>query len=282
MSAPLLSIDDLTVEFGRGRRRIAAVRGLSFAMGRERLGVVGESGSGKSTVARAILRLTPGRVTARRLAFDGLDLLALPSSGLRRLRGARIGFVPQDPGYALNPELPVGAQIAEMLRVHRGATRREARAQTLAVLDAVGFREPARVYASYPHQLSGGMGQRAVIAMMTVAEPDLLIADEPTSALDAVVRLKVLALIADVIERRRMGLLLISHDLALIAAFCDRVLVMYGGRIVEALDAHDLEQARHPYTRGLLAARPRIEAPRELLPVLERDPAWLQDRGVAP
>jgi peptide/nickel transport system ATP-binding protein len=276
MSAPLLAIDELTVEFSRGRRRIAALRGVSLAMERERLGVVGESGSGKSTLARAILRLTPGRVTALRLAFDGLDLLAAPNSRLRRLRGARIGFVPQDPGYALNPVLPVGAQIAEMLRVHRGASRHEARERTLAVLDAVGFREPARVYASYAHQLSGGMGQRAAIAMMTVAEPDLLIADEPTSALDAVVRLKVLALISDIIERRRMGLLLISHDLALVGAFCDRVLVMYAGRIVESLGARELERARHPYTRGLLAARPRLETPREFLPVLERDPAWLR------
>lgn len=277
MNAPLLAVENLWVRFLTAHGRVTALRGVDFAMGREKVGVVGESGSGKSTLARAVIRLCPGEIRAQRLAFDGVDLLRQPERVLRRLRGARIGFVPQDPAFALNPVLPVGEQIAETLRAHRAVSRHEAQARTLDLMAQVGLAEPDRLFRRYPHELSGGMGQRAAIAMMMIAEPDLLIADEPTSALDLGVRLKVLRLLDDLVARRGMGLLFISHDLDLVAGFCDRVLVMYGGRILETLPASELERARHPYTRGLLAARPKLETPQEVLPVLERDPAWLEE-----
>jgi peptide/nickel transport system ATP-binding protein len=194
---------------------------------------------------------------------------------MRAIRGARIGMILQDPKYALNPVKTVGRQIAEAFTVHRRASGREARERTLAMLDAVKIRDPRRVYDLYPHEVSGGMGQRVMIAMMLIPEPDLLIADEPTSALDVTVRLSVLRILDDLVSERGLGLLFISHDLNLVATFCDRVLIMYAGRVVESLPAAELPQARHPYTRGLLDSLPRPDAPRARLPVLTRDPAWL-------
>jgi len=180
----------------------------------------------------------------------------------------------QDPKFSLNPVMRVGRQIEEALRVHKRIPRREARRRTLEALEAVRIRDPERVYRAWPHELSGGMGQRAMIAMMLVGEPDLLIADEPTSALDVTVQMQVLAVLDELVTRRGMGLLFISHDLVLVSTFCDRVLVMYAGRIVEELEATRLHEARHPYTRGLLACLPRIETRRAPLPTLIRDPAW--------
>jgi len=277
MSAPLLEVEGLDVAFAGPRGLVPAVRGVSFTLGREKLGIVGESGSGKSTIGRAVLRLLPetARVSAQILAFEGEDLLALQGRALRRLRGRRITMVMQDPRFSLNPVMPVGEQIAETLRVHRVARGAAVRAKVLEILEAVQIRDPERVYRAYPHELSGGMGQRAMIAMMLIADPALLIADEPTSALDVTVRRQVLAILDDLVSRRGMGLILISHDLNLVASFCDRVLILYAGRVVEEIRARDLQHCRHPYSRGLLASLPRLERPSASLPTLQRDPDWL-------
>ncbi|MGG5811570.1 ABC transporter ATP-binding protein [Falsiroseomonas sp. CW058] len=279
---PLLEVEDLRITFPTPTGPFQAVRGVSFALGRERLGIVGESGSGKSLTGRAILRLLPpsARLEAKRLAFAGTDLLTASPRALRGIRGARISLVLQDPKYSLNPVMTVGAQIAEAARIHGRLSAREARERALAMLEAVRIRDPARVFGLYPHEVSGGMGQRIMIAMMLVPEPDLLIADEPTSALDVTVQMQVLAILDDLVARRGMGLIFISHDLDLVASFCDRVLVMYAGRVVEERAARDLAGATHPYTQGLLRSLPRLDDDRAELPVLSRDPAWRE--GPAP
>jgi peptide/nickel transport system ATP-binding protein len=279
---PILTVEDLRVSFPGRVAAVEAVRGVSFEVGREKLGIVGESGSGKSMTGRAILRLVPhpGRVTARRLVFEGIDLLAASEPAMRRIRGERIAMVLQDPNFSLNPVMPVGTQVAEAWRVHSGASWRESRRRALEMLEAVRIRNPERVYRAYPHEVSGGMGQRVMIAMMLAAGPDLLIADEPTSALDVTVQMQVLAILDDLVTERGMGLIFISHDLNLVASFCDRVLIMYAGRIVETCRAQDLGAARHPYTQGLLRSLPRIDRPVAELAVLERDPAW-QDESPA-
>jgi len=282
MSARLL-VEDLWVRYPTPARVIEAVRGVSFSLGREKLGIVGESGSGKSTVGRALLRLVPppGKVSARRLEFDGIDLLAAAPTTMRDIRGRRITMVMQDPKFSLNPVMTVGRQIGEAYRAHGRSSRAEARRRALEMLTAVKIRDPERVYHCYPHEISGGMGQRVMIALMLVADPDILIADEPTSALDVTVQMQVLAILDDLVSARGLGLILISHDLNLVASFCDRVLIMYAGRVVEICDARALHQARHPYTRGLLAALPQVDRPPGPLPVLERDPAWLEGPSLA-
>jgi peptide/nickel transport system ATP-binding protein len=275
--SPLLEVQDLRVAYpGREGGMHEVVRGVSFTLGRERLGIVGESGSGKSQTGRAILGLTApgGRVTAKQLAFDGMDLLRCPERQRRELRGRRIAMVLQDPRHALDPVMRIGAQIAETLHAHTALPARELRARVHDALSAVGIEDPERVARLYPHEVSGGMGQRAMIAMMLIAEPELLIADEPTSALDVSVQLQVLAVLDKLVAGRGMGLLFISHDLRLVSSFCDRVLVMYAGRVVEELASADLAQARHPYTQGLLACLPRLDAPRHPLPTLDRRPEW--------
>jgi peptide/nickel transport system ATP-binding protein len=280
---PLLEVADLQVRFHTRHGLVEAVRGIGFSLGREKLGVVGESGSGKSMTGRAILRLVPppGEVRAQALRLDGTDLLKLPEREMRRIRGKRISMVLQDPKFSLNPVMSIGDQIVEAYRLHSGAGKGAARRRALEMLEAVRIRDPERVYAAYPHQLSGGMGQRAMIAMMLAPGPDLLIADEPTSALDVTVQMQVLAILDELVTSRGMGLIFISHDLNLVASFCDRVLIMYAGRIVETCRATELHQARHPYTRGLLAALPRIDRPVAELPVLQRDPAWASARANA-
>jgi peptide/nickel transport system ATP-binding protein len=280
---PLLVVEDLWVRFPGRPVAIEAVRGVGFTMGREKLGIVGESGSGKSMTGRAVLRLVPapGRVSVARLEFDGEDLATMDEPAMRRIRGRRISMVMQDAKFSLNPVMTVGQQIDEAYRAHADVPAVEARRRTLEMLAAVRIRDPERVYRAYPHELSGGMGQRVMIAMMLSPDPDLLIADEPTSALDVTVQLQVLAILDDLVSRRGMGLVFISHDLNLVASFCDRVLIMYGGRIVETCRAAALHEARHPYTRGLLASLPRVDRPVPELAVLERDPAWLHD-GAAP
>jgi peptide/nickel transport system ATP-binding protein len=278
MSAPpLLEVEGLSVTFPSRSGPVRAVRDIGFTLGRERLGIVGESGSGKSTAGRAILGLvpSPGRVTARRLALNGTNLLTLTARERRAIRGKQISMVMQDPKYSLNPVMKVGRQIAEAYLIHTAAGHAEARRKALDMMRAVRIRDPEIVYDLYPHQVSGGMGQRIMIAEMLVAEPDLLIADEPTSALDVTVQLQVLAIIDQLISGRGMGLIFISHNLNLVASFCDRILIMYGGRIVETCNAGALHEARHPYTRGLLAAMPRIADGNRRLPVMVRDPAWL-------
>ncbi|MFG1360984.1 ABC transporter ATP-binding protein [Xanthobacter pseudotagetidis] len=272
----LLTVEDLKVSFTSRAGVNAAVRGVSFTLGRERLGIVGESGSGKSQTGRAIMGLTPphASVTAGKLEFDGIDLMACPPALRRSLRGSRLAMILQDPKYSLNPVMTIGRQIVEVLRVHERLPARAARERALDMLEAVQIRDPGRVFDLYPHEVSGGMGQRAMIAMMLVAGPQLLIADEPTSALDVTVQLEVLAILDKLVSGRGMGLIFISHDLRLVSSFCDRVLVMYAGRVVEEIRGGRLEQAVHPYTRGLISCAPRIGGPRPL-PVLDRNAGWV-------
>jgi peptide/nickel transport system ATP-binding protein len=241
MTEPLLTVEDLRVDFATPKGLVQAVRGISFSLGREKLGIVGESGSGKSVTGRSILKLIPppGRVWARRLEFRGTDLLGADERAMRKIRGEGISMVMQDPKFSLNPVMTVGAQIAEAYRIHAGTSAAEAKRRSLEMLATVRIREP-------------------------------------TSALDVTVQLQVLAIMDDLVTQRGMGLIFISHDLSLVASFCDRVLIMYGGRIMEVCDASRLAQAEHPYTRGLLNCLPRVEGGGEDLPVLNRDPAWLE------
>jgi peptide/nickel transport system ATP-binding protein len=274
----LLDIKNLRVTFDTETGPVQAVRGVSFSLGRERLGIVGESGSGKTMTGRAVLRLIrpPGRIEADAMTFDGQDLLAASEREMRALRGKRIGMVMQDPKFSLNPVMTVGRQLTEGLRLRDGLGRADAATKALAALEAVQIRDPERVMDAYPHELSGGMGQRVMIAMMLIPEPDLLIADEPTSALDVTVQAEVLTILDNLVRDRNMSLIFISHDLRLVARFCDRVLVMYKGRIVEEVAAGKLLDAQHPYTRGLLNCLPRIGGPREPLPGLDRTGAWAE------
>lgn len=272
----LLEVDDLRVTFPTRTGLIEAVRGVSFSLGRERLGIVGESGSGKSQTGRAIMGVTPpqAEVTAKTLAFDGIDLLAASPRERRALRGKRIAMILQDPKYSLDPVMSIGRQIVETLRTHETVSKAEARDRALAMLEAVQIRDPARVFDLHPHEVSGGMGQRAMIAMMLIAGPEMVIADEPTSALDVTVQLDVLGILDRLVSERGMGLIFISHDLRLVSSFCDRVIVMYAGKVVEQLKASELGRAQHPYTRGLLNCMPKIGADRHPLPVLDRKPEW--------
>jgi peptide/nickel transport system ATP-binding protein len=277
MSDVRLEVQDLSVRFAGRDGLVDAVRNVSFTLGREKLAIVGESGSGKSTVGRSLLRLHPAsaRIDATRLRFGDTDLLAASEREMRAIRGRRMSMIMQDPKYSLNPVMRVGDQVAEALLVHRKLPRAQARERVIAMLEAVRIRDPQRVYDSYPHEISGGMGQRIMIAMMLIPEPEVVIADEPTSALDVSVRMQVLAVLDELITQRGLGLIFISHDLNLVRSFCDRVLVMYAGRVVESIAAAELGNARHPYTRALLAAVPDLDRPRAVLPVLQRDPRWL-------
>jgi len=270
--APLVDIQNLRVSFPTPRGRVEVVKGISFTLGRERLGIVGESGSGKSMTGRSILKLIrpPGRVTADKMTFDGIDLLSQSERDMRAIRGARISMVMQDPKFSLNPVMTIGEQIAEALVTHTKLPRREIDERVVAMLEAVRINDPARVAKLYPHEISGGMGQRVMIAMMLIPEPDLLIADEPTSALDVSVQAQVLDIIDDLVRDKGMGLILISHDLNLVSRYCDRILVMNAGTVVEECVASELHAARHPYTQGLLAAMPTIDESRDELPVLDR------------
>jgi len=274
--APLLDVDGLTVTFPSSQGDTAVVRDVSLTMGREKIGIVGESGSGKSMTARALVGLVrrPGRVTSKRMRLGDVDLAALDERGFRAIRGKRIAMILQDPKFSLNPVQQVGRQIEETLLLHAsmsGAARRE---RALDMLAEVGIDDPARVYKAYPHELSGGMGQRAMIAAMLVGSPDLLIADEPTSALDVMIRDQVLALMERLAQERGFGLVIISHDLNMVARFCDRIVVMYRGRIVETLSSGALHAATHPYTQGLVACLPGRRTRHRDLPVLSRDPSW--------
>ncbi|CUH69431.1 Stage 0 sporulation protein KD [Thalassovita autumnalis] len=269
---PLLDVENLRVSFPTPTGPVEVVKGLNLSLGRERLGIVGESGSGKSMTGRAILRLIrkPGKMTADRLAFDGVELQGLSERKMRDLRGARISMIMQDPKFSLNPVMTIGYQIAEALKAHENLSRRDVQARVIEMLQAVRINDPEQVAQMYPHQVSGGMGQRIMIAMMLIPRPDLLIADEPTSALDVSVQGQVLDLIDELVREKGMGLILISHDLNLVARYCDRIMVMHAGQVVETCAAKDLHKAQHPYTRGLLAAVPQMKETREVLPVLDR------------
>lgn len=277
--APLLTVEDLSVRFLTPHRVVEAVRGVSFTLGREKVGIVGESGSGKSMTGRAILKLTPANamVEARALRFQELDIMAATERDMLRVRGRRISLILQDPKFSLDPIMRVGDQIAEAIPPDKREGKARTRECVIEMLAAVRIHNPRRVYDLYPHEISGGMGQRVMIAMMLMPEPAMLIADEPTSALDVTVRMQVLAILDDLVTRRGLGLMFISHDLNLVATFCDRVLIMYAGRIVESCKASELRHARHAYTQGLLASLPRIAERRPRLAVLNRDPAWLTE-----
>ncbi|HKF63929.1 MAG TPA: ABC transporter ATP-binding protein [Dongiaceae bacterium] len=277
MEQPLLRVENLSVRYVTPTGTVDALKKVSFELGREKLGVVGESGSGKSTLGRAILKLIPrpGQVSADRIEFMGRDLSRVSEAEMRRIRGKQMTMILQDPKFSLNPVMRTGDQILEALSVHGRIGRRPGHKRVLDILKAVRIRDPERVYNAYIHELSGGMGQRVMTAMMLVTNPMLLIADEPTSALDVTVRMQVLAIIDDLVTQRGMGLIFISHDLNLVGSFCDRILIMYGGRIVESCRAADLHKVTHPYSRGLLESLPSIEEPKAVLATLKRDPAWL-------
>jgi oligopeptide/dipeptide ABC transporter ATP-binding protein len=269
----LIEVRGLTTEIVSPRGRVRALDGVDLAIARgEALGVVGESGSGKSMLALAIMGLLPPaiRVTAGSIALDGQELVGLAERKLRAIRGARIGLVFQEPMTALNPLQSIGAQVAEVLTTHRRANRAEALRQAIALLDRVGIPDAARRADEYPHRLSGGLRQRAVIAMALACDPALLIADEPTTALDVTIQAQILDLLADLRREKDLAVMLISHDLELVAGFADRVAVMYTGRMVEQGPARaTLTAPLHPYTRALLGSVPRIDDDLEKLPAIE-------------
>jgi peptide/nickel transport system ATP-binding protein len=269
----LLSVRDLSIRIPARHGERLIVDRVSFDVGAERVALVGESGSGKSLTARALLGLLrrPLSVSAERLEFEGLDLRALTPGQWAALRGSGMALILQDPRHALNPVLRIGRQMDEVLRIHQRLSAAERRDRTAEIMQAVGLTEPGRIVRAFPHELSGGMGQRVMLAMMLVNGPRLLIADEPTSSLDESLRDQVLELMTSLVEQRRMGLLLISHDLQQVSRFCERVLVMYRGRIVDERRTVDLASADHPYTRTLWSCRPGGRTYGTQLPVLVRD-----------
>ncbi|MEQ8147122.1 ABC transporter ATP-binding protein [Streptomyces sp. OP7] len=260
----LLEVRDLHVEF-RTRDGVAkAVNGVSYGVEEgETLAVLGESGSGKSVTAQAImgiLDVPPGRITGGEVVFQGRDLLKLKEEERRRIRGAEMAMIFQDALSALNPVLTVGDQLGEMFTVHRGMSRKDARAKAIELMDRVRIPAARERVRQYPHQFSGGMRQRIMIAMALALEPALIIADEPTTALDVTVQAQVMELLAELQREYRMGLILITHDLGVVADVADRIAVMYAGRIVESAPVHDIYKApAHPYTRGLLDSIPRLD-----------------------
>ena len=272
-SPPLLAVHDLRTWFHTAAGVARAVDGVSFDVAaRETVGIVGESGSGKSVTSLSILRLiqSPGRIQpGSQIAFEGRELLSLPEGEMRRIRGNRIAMIFQEPMTSLNPVFTVGDQIAEVAREHARASRRDAWARAVEMLQVVGIPDPAQRAREYPHQLSGGMRQRVMIAMALVMHPALLIADEPTTALDVTIQAQILELLSELQARLGMSVLLITHDLGVIAEMASRVLVMYAGQVVEEAPVRVLFEApHHPYTEGLLSAMPRVGEHRERLTVI--------------
>ena len=270
---PLLRVHNLRTYFHTGGGIARAVDGVSFDIhAGETVGMVGESGCGKSVTALSLLRLVdpPGRIEPdSRIEFEGKDLLSLDEEGIRRLRGNRIAMVFQEPMTALNPVFTIGDQVAEVARVHSDMGRKAAWERAIEMLNLVGIPDPRERAKSYPHQLSGGMRQRVLIAMALVMNPSLLIADEPTTALDVTIQAQILELLADLQQRLGLAVLLITHDLGVVAEVTSRVLVMYGGQIVERAPVRELfRDPRHPYTRGLLEAMPRLGRQRDRLAVI--------------
>jgi len=264
---PLLDVRDLRVTFSRrGRRDVAAVDGVSLTVGAgQTVGVVGESGSGKSVTSLAIMGLLPRRGVRveGQVSFDGRSLLTMTDDQLRQVRGRDIAMVFQDPMTSLNPVIPVGVQVTEVLERHRGMSGREARDEAARLLERVGIPDGRQRLKEYPHQLSGGMRQRALIAIALACQPRLLIADEPTTALDVTIQAQILELLKELVAASGTALILITHDLGVVAGLCDTVNVMYSGRIVESAPRHPLfGSPRHPYTGGLLGSVPRLDAPR--------------------
>ncbi|MEQ4530968.1 MAG: ABC transporter ATP-binding protein [Mixta sp.] len=265
---PLIIAENLTIHSGT----TPLVKSISFTLGRERVALVGESGSGKSLTARSLMGLlAPGlHLQARQLQVAGRDALTLNEKRWSQLRGSELAMVMQDPKYALNPTRTIGWQVEEPLKLHHRLSRAERREKVAEMLAAVGLPQPTQLMTRYPHQLSGGMGQRVMLAIALIADPQFLIADEPTSALDHAMRDQVLALIRRLVEERNMGLLLISHDLQQVSEHCERVMVMYKGQLLDSLPAAELPRATHPYTRTLWACRPSKATHGQPLPVLDR------------
>jgi oligopeptide/dipeptide ABC transporter ATP-binding protein len=279
--APLLSVRNLSVEFAAEEGQVQAVRDISFDLrAGEILGLVGESGSGKSVSMSSLLRLNPSppaRITSGSVSFQGTDLLKLSERQMRRYRGREIAMVFQDPATSLNPVQTVGSQITEAMRVHdRGLSRRDARTRAIELLDLVGVPSPKVRFSQYPHEYSGGMRQRAMIAMALSNRPKLLIADEPTTALDVTVQAQILDMLQDIQREADVSIIMITHDIGIIAEIADRVLVMYAGKIVEAADVQPIFEAPlHPYTRGLFSSLPRLETPAGDLPSIPGQPPSL-------
>ena len=273
----ILDVRNLRVSYQSQRGRINAIQNVSFTLGCEKVGIVGESGSGKSTLGRTIMGVLPESAhTEGQILFNDENLLTLPERRMREIRGGDISMILQDPKFSLNPVMRVGDQIAEAFLAHSSSDKTLARKQSLELMESVKIRNPERVYRLYPHEVSGGMGQRIMIAMMLVAGPKLVIADEPTSALDVTVRMEVLSVLDEMVSRRHVGLLFISHDLNLVAKFCDRVLIMYAGCIVDACRSSELRDSQHPYTQGLFASLPKLDEPQKRLAVLQRCETWLE------
>ncbi len=263
----LLSVENLATTFFLDEGELRAVDDVSFTLEEgETVTLVGESGCGKTIVALSIINLVPapGRIVQGRILLEGEDLLQTTRERLREIRGRKIGFVFQEPGAALNPVFTIGNQIGEVLRAHRGMLKHEAQAQVIRLLGDTGIPEPEKRAKAYPFELSGGMRQRAVIAIAIATQPKLLIADEPTTALDVTVQAEILDLLRHLQEQHRMAILMISHDLGVVAGIADRVLVMYTGKILEAASATDLfHDPQHPYTKGLLASVPKLGSGRD-------------------
>lgn len=264
--SPLLSVRDLRVTFGRGDTAFRAVDGVSFDVAAgQTVGLVGESGCGKSVTSLAIMGLLPmrGNTVEGSALFEGEDLITMPGDELRNRRGRDVAMIFQDPLSSLNPVVPLGIQVAEVIQRHKGAKKAEAMEAAKVMLDKVGIPDPTRRLKEYPHQLSGGMRQRALIAMALACEPRLLIADEPTTALDVTIQAQILSLLKELVQDSGTALVMITHDLGVVAGLCDEVNVLYAGRIVERSARHPLfATPRHPYTGGLLASIPRLNDPR--------------------
>ncbi|MCZ7416398.1 ABC transporter ATP-binding protein [Streptomyces sp. WMMC897] len=264
---PLLSVDELTITFsGRGSRDVRAVDGVSFDVDQGQVvGLVGESGCGKSVTSLALMGLLPGRGVqiGGRAEYDGTDLLKLSRARMRDMRGSQLAMIFQDPLSSLNPVVPIGVQVTEILQRHRGMKGEAARKEAAHLLDRVGIPDPDRRLKEYPHQLSGGMRQRALIAMAVACAPKLLIADEPTTALDVTIQAQILELLKELVDQEGTALLMITHDLGVVAGLCDQVNVLYAGKVVESAERRPLFDApTHPYAHGLLGSIPRLDAPR--------------------
>ncbi len=285
MTARLLEVEGLETEFRTPGGIVKAVRGVSFQVSRgETVGIVGESGSGKSVTALSLMGLVPnppGRITAGSIRLDGEELTSKSNHEMRLLRGSKIAMVFQDPFSSLNPTMTLGEQVAEPIRLHTGASRKEAKEQVIRLLQAVRIPEPETRFRQYPHQVSGGQRQRIMIAIAFACNPELLIADEPTTALDVTVQAQVLSLMKDMQSRSNAGVVLITHDLGVVAEVCDRVLVMYAGEIVESGTVDQIfHNPLHPYTIGLLKSLPRIDSERHSrLPSIPGQPPDLARLG---
>jgi oligopeptide transport system ATP-binding protein len=286
--APLLEVEDLRVEFTTRRGVVFAVNGISFGIARgETLGIVGESGCGKSVTSLAVLGLLAanGRVAAGRALFEGRDLLELNDRALRKVRGREVAMIFQDPMTSLNPVLTIGRQIREVLETHFGMNRKDAEARAAELIDRVGIPSAKARLRDYPHQFSGGMRQRAMIAMALACKPKLLIADEPTTALDVTIQAQILDLLRELVAEENAALILITHDLGVVAGMCERVNVMYAGMFMETGNADQLFAApRHPYTLGLLQSVPRLNAGRRarLQPIEGAPPNMLRPPSACP